>query len=97
VNKYIISLPPVHSYLSPHSIYWEEYYGKSQYPRLFPPCPPRIVDPANPSNNLHNTGICGRGNMGACDYGEGGGSWDNFVKFVETGDLTKTGEEILKC
>jgi hypothetical protein len=52
------------------------------------------VDPANPANNLHSTGICGQRNPRGKDYGEGGGRWSNFVRFVDTLDLTKTVEEI---
>ena len=64
------------------------------YRELFPSYPPRIVDPANPSNNLYETGICGASNKRGGDYGEGGGVWDNFVRFVDTLDLTQTVEEI---
>nr|AGZ60267.1 2',5'-oligoadenylate synthetase [Tedania ignis] len=75
-------------------IYWEEYYRKQDYPSLFPQYTPRIVDPANPSNNLHETGISGPSNTKANDYGEGGGRWDNFVRFVDSLDLTKSVDEI---
>ena len=66
----------------------------TSYPRLFPKSLPRIVDPANPSNNLHYSGICGPSNIRASDYGEGGGRWDNFVQFVGTLDLTMTVDQI---
>ena len=70
------------------------YRGQGIYPDLFPRSLPRIVDPANPSNNLHDTGISGPSNTKASDYGVGGGKWDNFVQFVGTLDLTKTVEQI---
>ena len=61
---------------------------------MFPSSLPRIVDPANPSNNLHETGISGGSNRKARDYGEGGGKWDNFVHYIDTLDLTQTVDEI---
>ncbi len=61
---------------------------------MFPQDTPRIVDPANPFNNLHDTGICGPRNVRCNDYDEGGGRWDNFVQFVGTLDLTMTVDEI---
>ena len=52
------------------------------------------MDPANPANNLHSSGICGTSNVRGGDYGEGGGKWDNFVAFVDSLDLTKTVQQI---
>lgn len=80
-------MPP--SKPSPLSIYWEEYYRKEDYRKLFPSHPPRIVDPANPSNNLYYSGICGTSNTKGCDYGEGGGAWTNLVRYIDTLDLTQ--------
>lgn len=75
-------------------IYWEEYYKVSTYPTLFPRDKPRIVDPANPSNNLYRSGIAHSDkNKKARDYGEGSGDWSTFARFVDTLDLTKTVDE----
>ena len=76
------------------SIYWEEYYKKSTYPDLFPPHRPRIVDPANPANNLYETGISGQTNRKCRDYGDGGGDWWKFVHYVDTLDLTVPVEQV---
>lgn len=78
---------------NPFSIYWEEYY------KLVPVGPntpqdeiiersPRILDPANPYNNLYKTGI-GRYNTRTSDYEEGDGNWTLFVKYIDTVDLAK--------
>ena len=79
------------------SIYWEEYYKKSSYPDLFPRCP-RIVDPANPTNNLYETGISGRYNRKRQDYGDSDGDsdgdWRKFVCHVDTLDLTVPVEQV---
>jgi hypothetical protein len=76
-------------YIVCSSIYWEKYYKKSAYPDLFPQHRPRIVDPANPANNLHETGISGYFTDKKCrDYGDGDGDWAKFVECVDTLDLT---------
>ena len=75
------------------SIYWEEYYKRSTYPGLFPQCP-RIVDPANPANNLHETGISSCSNKKCRDYGDGDGDWRKFVHCVDTLDLTVPVEQV---
>ena len=78
-----------------HSIYWEEYYKECDYPDLFPQCIPRIVDPANPANNLYETGIGRHYPNNKCrDYEAGDGDWRSFKEKIETLDLTKTVEEI---
>ena len=38
------------------SIYWEEYYQRRDYPQYIP-SRPRIIDPANPMNNVWTTGF----------------------------------------
>lgn len=76
-------------------IYWEKYYKKCEYPDLFPRCIPRIVDPANPANNLYETGIGYHHANNKCrDYEAGDGDWRSFKGKIETLDLTKTVEEI---
>lgn len=68
------------------------FYRKNDYMDLFPQFRPRIVDPANPANNLHGTGIAGANNQNARDYQDGHGSWEPFVHYIHTLDLTKTVE-----
>ena len=77
-----------------YSIYWEKYYKKADYRDLLPVSTPRIVDPANPANNLYYSGIAGEGNREARDYGYGGGSWEKFSQIIYSLDLTKTVEEM---
>lgn len=77
-----------------NSIYWEEYYKRRDYPNLLP-ARPRIIDPANPANNLYITGISSyRPNERACDYGPGDGNWTVFKREIGTLDLTKKVAEI---
>ena len=77
-----------------NSIYWEEYYKRRDYPSLLP-ARPRIIDPANPANNLYITGISSyRPNEGACDYGPGDGNWTVFKREIGTLNLTKKVAEI---
>ena len=45
------------------------------------------MDPANPANNLHETGISGYRNKKCRDYGDGDGDWGKFVQYVNTLDL----------
>jgi len=70
-------------------------YKRADYPNLLP-ARPRIVDPANPANNLYETGIIKRysPNERACDYELGDGDWTEFKRNIGTLDLTKTVEEI---
>ena len=80
------------------SIYWETdakgYYLIKDYDDLLPDLP-RIVDPANPTNNLYMTGISSyRPNDRARDYEPGDGDWTLFKRYIDTLDLTKTVEEI---
>ena len=63
-----------------HSIYWVDYYKPGDYPDLFPARLPRIVDPANPANNLHNTGIIGGSTYTSHScYEQGDGNWTQLV------------------
>lgn len=59
------------------------------------PSRPRIIDPANPSNNLYKTGI-GKyyPNSTASDYEEGDGDWTLLVRYIDSIDLTKSIEEL---
>ena len=76
------------------SVYWETYYKRRDYPDLLP-SRPRIIDPANPSNNLYETGICSyRSNQRASDYEPGDGDWTVFKMNIGTLDLTKSVEEM---
>ena len=80
------------------SIYWESgdhgYYARRDYAGLLP-ARPRIVDPANPTNNLYETGISSYSkNQRARDYEPGDGDWTLFKMYIGTLDLTKTVEEI---
>jgi len=69
-------------------------YEWRDYPNLLP-AHPRIVDPANPANDLYETGISSyRPNERACDYEPGDGDWTMFKRKIGTLDLTKTVEEI---
>lgn len=52
---------------------------------LLPP-PPRIIDPANPSNNLYKSGV------GPNPYGVGDGKWATFRHEIDTLDLTVRAE-----
>ena len=78
------------------SIYWENYYTLASYQSIIPSCP-RIIDPANPSNNLYQTGI-GKyyPNSKASDYEEGDGDWTLLVRYIDSIDLTKSVEELLR-
>ena len=49
-------------------------------PNLFPTSLPRIVDPANPANNLYETGV-------AKKRGERGDGWAELVANIESVDL----------
>ena len=78
-----------------YSIYWENYYNPGDYPRLFPSSPPRLVDPANPANNVYLSGIGPYPpKERARDYECGDGDWSQFVEKVEYFDLEKSVEEI---
>lgn len=52
------------------------------------------MDPANPANNLHETGISGHLNRKCRDYGDGDGDWRKFVQCVDTLDLTVPVEQV---
>jgi len=72
------------------SIYWEQCYSLHQYPALIPSGAPRIIDPANPANNLYKTGI---GHYSAherhSDFEPGDGNWSVFKRCIHTLDLSK--------
>ena len=43
-----------------HSVYWDGYfYNRGDYDDLRPGLLPRLIDPANPANNVWKTGIRG--------------------------------------
>lgn len=64
----------------PFSIYWEEKYSVAAYRRLASP-KLHIVDPANPSNNLYETGITWsyQRNEQSHDCERGDGDWMELV------------------
>ncbi len=73
------------------SISWEHCYSLRQHPTLIQPRPPRILDPANPANNLYVTGVssliaaherCG-------EHKVGGGNWRSLCNNIESLDLSK--------
>ena len=57
----------------------------SEFEYLLPPRP-RIIDPANPSNNVYKSGI------GPNLYGVGDGKWGTLQKEISDIDLTVTAE-----
>ena len=71
------------------SIYWEKYYnvgsGGFGGPNLFPTSLPRIVDPANPANNLYETGIGTFKERHRRDEG-----WQALVANIHTVDLCQS-------
>ena len=73
-----------------YSVYWEQCYSLRQYPTLIPPSPPRIMDPANPANNLYLTGV---GKYGPYErrgeYEVGDGDWTSLQRLIGTLDLSK--------
>lgn len=72
------------------SLYWEQCYSLRQYPSLVPPRPPRILDPANPANNLYLTGISGGGPYErTSDYGPGDGDWSALTMHIHSLNLIK--------
>ena len=56
------------------------------------PQPPRMLDPANPANNLFETGFTTRqrGNDRSHDYEEGDGDWSELMSKIETIDLSES-------
>lgn len=77
---------------SSHSVYWEHYYSISQYGNLVPSTIPRVIDPANPSNNLYDTGIgyyCANERSHDSDCKEGDGDWTAFKNNIHSLDLSK--------
>lgn len=57
-------------------IFWEKYYRADMVKR-FNHHPPYIIDPANPSNNVHDTGI----------VKDGGDPWRVFRSKIQTLDI----------
>lgn len=78
------------------SIHWEDgragkkyYYRRRDYSRLLP-SRPRIIDPANPANNLYITGIGNQPpNERDSDYEPGDGNWAELKEHIHTLDLSK--------
>nr|CAC82934.1 putative (2-5)A-2 synthetase [Suberites domuncula] len=78
------------------NIYWEEYYRARDYPTLFRSSTPRLIDPANPANNVYQSGIGSYPkNQRSHDYADcGDGDWSDFERKVEQFDLEKSVQEI---
>ena len=73
-----------------HSIYWERCYSLNQYPTLVTPRPPRILDPANPANNLYVSGVSSYGSYQHCgEYMVGDGDWSMLNRHIDSLDLSK--------
>lgn len=91
LQSYVLMITCIPTHTHTHtSIYWEHYYSLTLYPSLVPSKVPRIIDPANPSNNLYDTGIgyyCA--NEKSSDFEHGDGDWTAFKKNIHTVDLTK--------
>ena len=54
------------------------------------PDPPRIIDPANPANNVYLSGI------GRSEYGPGDGRWSVLAQKIGTLNLAITAEVIMQ-
>jgi len=54
------------------------------------PDPPRIIDPANPANNVYLSGI------GRSEYGAGDGRWSVLAGKIGTLNLAITAEVIMQ-
>ena len=85
------SLPPSLSPSPFHSsIYWERCYSLSQYPTLIMPRPPRILDPANPRNNLYVSGVDNYRPYQHCgEYMVRDGNWTVLARLIDSLDLSK--------
>ena len=71
------------------SICWEKFYKKGDYPQLLP-SRPRIVDPANPANNIWITGFKDyQPGERIRDYEPGDGNASLLRKYIHTIDLSK--------
>ena len=71
-------------------MYWERCYSVRQYPSLVPPHPPRVLDPANPSNNLYVTGVASYKPYQQCgEYTVGEGDWSSLSRLIDSLDFSK--------
>ena len=73
-----------------YSIHWDDYYivgGTGNTILHDTPKPPRLLDPANPANNLFDTGFTTT-RTGDRSHDEGEGNWAEIKKKIETIDLT---------
>ena len=72
------------------SIYWERCYSLRQHPSIIAAQPPRIVDPANPANNLYVTGVCSHKPHEQCgEYAVGDGNWSTLTRLIDSLDFSK--------
>ena len=76
-----------------HSVYWADglghFYKRSDYKDLLP-SRPRVVNPANPSNNVWVTGVKGyRPGESPSDYDPGDGNTALLKRYIHTIDLSR--------
>lgn len=70
-------------------IYWEEYYQRRNYPQMIP-SRPRIIDPANPANNVWISGFkTFQPNEKIYDYEPGDGNAYPLRQKIHTIDLSQ--------
>ena len=71
------------------SICWETFYRRQTYPNLLP-SRPRIVDPANPANNVWVSGLRRfKPNEKISDYEPGDGNSALLRRLIHTIDLSQ--------
>ena len=74
-----------------YSIHWT-HTDKAQYSKNFVsyfPSWPYIIDPANPFNNVYKSGISRyKANSPEGTYEPGDGNWSNFVRYIDSLDLS---------
>ena len=72
-----------------YSIYWDTFYEHGDYPQLEPPCP-RVIDPANPANNVWITGFKDyQPGERIGDYEPGDGNASLLRQYIHTIDLSR--------
>ena len=70
-------------------MYWEYHYKRRDYPNLLP-SRPRLIDPANPANNVWKSGfLSNQPGVRLDDYAEGDGDSTLLKRYIHTIDLSK--------